>query len=205
MRILIVGATGTIGSAVADALKGRHELVLASHKNAPQRVDIADPSSVRALYERVGAIDAVICTAGSAAYRPLQLLTDGDFAKSLGDKLMGQVNLVRFGLDIVRDNGSFTLTSGVLAQEPAPSSSAISLVNAGLEGFGRAAALELGRGRRINVVSPPSVAKTLRAPGVDASGGGGGGGGMPAKDVARAYVASVEGRDTGRIFDARKF
>jgi NAD(P)-dependent dehydrogenase (short-subunit alcohol dehydrogenase family) len=197
MRILIVGGTGTIGSAVAEALKSRHELVVASRRS-PERVDITDAQSIRALYERVGAVDAVISAAGNAAYKPLRQLADADFAMSLGNKLMGQVNLIRFGLDAVRDNGSFTLTSGVLAQEPAPGSSALSLVNAALEGFVRAAALDLGRGRRINVVSPPWVSETLRALRMDPSGG------MPAQDVARAYVASVEGSETGRVIDARK-
>lgn len=78
-------------------------------------------------------------------------------ALSLNNKLMGQANLVRLGLPFISDGGSFTLTSGLLSREPIPGSAAISLVNAGLEGLVRAAALELSRGVRINVVSPPWV------------------------------------------------
>jgi NAD(P)-dependent dehydrogenase (short-subunit alcohol dehydrogenase family) len=106
---------------------------------------------------------------------------------------MGQVNLVRIGIDEVTDGGSFTLTSGILAQEPSPGSSAVSLVNAGVEAFARAAALELPRGLRINVVSPPWVSETLRAMGRDPSGG------LPAAEVARSYVESVEGTRTGAV------
>jgi NAD(P)-dependent dehydrogenase (short-subunit alcohol dehydrogenase family) len=102
-------------------------------------------------------------------------------------------------MNFINDNGSFTLTSGVLASEPVPGSTAISLVNAGVEGFGRAAALEMPRGVRVNVVSPPWVSETLEAMGSDGSAG------MPAAAVAKAYLASVEGHETGKVIDARTF
>jgi NAD(P)-dependent dehydrogenase (short-subunit alcohol dehydrogenase family) len=197
MRVLIVGANGTIGRAIVAALTGRHDLVLASLRDTPQQVDISDAGSIRALYARVGRVDAVVCAAGQAAFKPLAELTDADFALSLNNKLMGQVNLVRFGIASVADGGSFTLTAGLLAREPARSAAAGSLVNAGLEGFTRSAALELPRGQRLNVVSPPSLSETLRARGQDPSTG------LPAADVARAYVASVEGKQTGTVLDPR--
>ena len=193
MRILLIGATGTIGRAVADALGARHELVLASRSRAHERVDLADPASIRALYARVGRVDAVVSAAGEAKFAPLAALSDADFAFSLSSKLMGQVNVVRFGADSVADGGSFTLTSGVLARQPSKGSAAISLVNAGVEGFAGAAALELPRGIRVNVVSPPWVSETLVAMGMDPSGG------LPAADVARSYVEAVEGRQTGQV------
>ncbi|HEU4698931.1 MAG TPA: short chain dehydrogenase [Gemmatimonadales bacterium] len=198
MRILVVGATGTIGRAVVAALAPRHEIVAASRRHAPERVDLRDPESIRALYGRIGPVDAVVSAAGDAAFKPLAELADEDFAQSLGDKLMGQVNLVRLGLDAVRDGGSFTLTSGILARAPSPGTAAIALVNAALEGFTRAAALELPRGERINVVSPPWVSETLAAMGRDPAGG------LPAAVVAESYVASVEGRETGRVLEPHR-
>ncbi len=197
MRILIVGATGTIGRAIVAALTGRHDLVLASKEDAPEQVDISDSASIRALYARVGRLDAVVCAAGLAAFKPLAELTDADFSLSLNSKLMGQVNLVRLGIVSLADGGSFTLTAGSLAREPARSAAAVSLVNAGLEGFARSAALELPRGLRINVVSPPNVSETLRARGQDPAAG------QPVAEVARAYVASVEGKQTGTVIDPR--
>jgi NAD(P)-dependent dehydrogenase (short-subunit alcohol dehydrogenase family) len=192
MRILIIGGSGTIGAAIASALRERHEIILASRHRAPEQVDIADPESIRALYSRVGRVDAVISAAGLAAFKSMAELSDQDFAFSVANKLMGQVNLVRFGLPSVNDGGSFTLTSGVLAQQPMPGAAAISLVNAGLEGFGRAAALEAPRRIRVNVVSPPWVSETLKAMGRPTDGG------LPAAVVARAYVRSVEGTETGQ-------
>lgn len=193
MRILLIGATGTIGQAVAAALRGRHDVVAASRHKAEYHVDITDPDSIRSLYESVGHVDAVISAAGGAAWKPLADLNGEDFDFSLRNKLMGQVNVVRTGINWMRDGGSFTLTSGILAHEPTPGSAAVSIVNAGVEAFGRAAALELPRGLRVNVVSPPWVSETLRAMGRDPSGG------LPAADVARSYVESVEGRETGAI------
>ena len=162
MRVLVIGATGTIGKEVVAALRG-HDVISASHAKAPEKVDIADPKSIRALYQRVGKVDAIISAAGNGAWKPLAELTDADFAFSLGHKLMGQVNVIRFGFDAVRDGGSITVTSGVLSQQPMPGSGAVSLVNAGLEGFVRAAALEAPRKIRVNVVSPPWVSETLKA------------------------------------------
>ena len=193
MRILIVGATGTVGRAVVAALRERHEIIEASRRKAPQQVDITDLDSIRSLYERVGHVEAVIVVAGGAAWKPLADMTDADFDFSLRYKLMGQVNVVRIGTHWVRDGGSFTLTSGILAHQPVPGSAAVSIVNAGIEAFGRAAAVELPRGLRVNVVSPPWVAETLRAMGRDTAGG------VPAAELARSYVESVEGTRTGEI------
>ena len=151
------------------------------------------------MFQTVGPFDALVSAAGQARFKPLTELSDEDFQLSLSNKLMGQVNLVRVGLAHVRDGGSFTLTSGVLAQHPMRGSGAISLVNAGLEGFTRAAALEAPRGIRVNVVSPPWVSETLEAMGQD------GAGGEPAAQVALAYVESVEGKRTGEVLDARAF
>ena len=198
MRILIVGATGTIGRPLVAALQGRHELVLASRAKADEKVDISDPNSIRALYKRVGKVDAVVSASGEAKFGPLEQLTDEDFALGLNSKLMGQVNLVRYGFDSVNDGGSFTLTSGVLASEPVVGSAAISLVNAAVEGFTRAAALEAPRKIRVNVVSPPWVTETLIAFKMDLAGG------MPAAEVARAFVQSVEGTQTGAVISPER-
>jgi NAD(P)-dependent dehydrogenase (short-subunit alcohol dehydrogenase family) len=193
MRILLIGATGTIGQAVAAAFGTRHDVIPASRQKAHEAVDISDPQSIKSLFKRVGRVDAIVSAAGMAAFKPLAELSDADFDFTLNNKLMGQVNLVRFGFDSVADNGSITLTSGVLAQNPMKGAAAISLVNAGLEAFVRGAALEAPRGIRVNVVSPPWVTETLQAMGMPTTGG------LPAAVVARSYVESVEGQKTGQV------
>jgi NAD(P)-dependent dehydrogenase (short-subunit alcohol dehydrogenase family) len=195
MRILVVGATGTIGKAVVSALSARHEVIAASHNRAAERVDISSIASIRALFDRVGKVDAIVSAAGSAKFAPFASLTDADFQYSIDNKLMGQANLARIGIDVLNQGGSITLTSGILAQQPMPGSGAISLVNAGLEGFTRAAGLEAPRGIRVNCVSPPWVSETLTGMGMNPSGG------LPAATVAQSYVESVEGSANGRIFE----
>lgn len=196
MKILLIGATGTIGAAVAQALETRHEVLRASRSHSALTVDLADGHSIQRLYAKVGRVDAVVSAAGQAAFRPLLALSDADFDLSLGNKLMGQVNLVRFGVNALADKGSFTLTSGILSRQPMPGGSAISLVNAGIEGFVRAAALELPRGLRINTVAPGWVTETLVALKMDPSIG------IPAVRVAQSYVKVVEGSMTGQTVDA---
>jgi len=192
MRILVIGATGMIGTAVVAALSAGNEIVPASRRSAAVNVDIADPASIQKMYRSIGKVDAVVCAAGQAKFSPLTQLSDADFRFCLDNKLMGQVNVVRFGFEHLADRGSLTVTTGILAQAPMPGSAAISLVNAGLEGFVRAAALEAPRGIRVNAVSPPWVTETLWALKMDTQG-------LPAAVVARTYVTSVTGRDTGAI------
>jgi len=197
MRVLVVGATGTIGGAVAEALSaGGHDVVPVSRSHTPITVDISVADSIRAMYGAVGVVDAVISAAGDTARRrPLAQMTDEDFDYSIRHKLMGQVNLIRYGFDTIRDGGSIIVTSGILGRLPMPGSETISLVNAGLEGFVRAAALEAPRGIRVNVVSPPWLTETLEALGMHDTSG------LPAAVVAGTYVDAVAGNQTGAVLE----
>jgi NAD(P)-dependent dehydrogenase (short-subunit alcohol dehydrogenase family) len=197
MKVIVIGATGTIGRAVADALAARHEVVRVGHTGGEVLADLESPESLEALFRSAAPFDAVVCCAGRATFGPLAEMSEEGFELGLRSKLMGQVNAVRLGLPHVADGGSFTLTSGVLAHEPAPGSAAISPVNAGVEAFAAAAALELPRGVRVNVVSPPWVSETLQGMGMDPSGG------VPAAKLAAAYVRCVEGAMNGETIDGR--
>lgn len=199
MKIIVIGATGTIGSAVVNLLSPRHEIVPVTHRSGALRVDLAEKSSILELLRRVAPFDALVCAAGVARFGLLAELRDEDFRTGLDNKLMGQVNLVRLGREFITDGGSFTLTSGVLSSQPVAGSAAISLVNAGVEAFARAAALELSHGVRINAVSPVWVSETLQALGRDPAGG------LPAARVALAYRESVEGERSGEVLDVRDF
>jgi len=190
MKIIVVGATGTIGQAVAAALGERHEVLKASRKG-DVRVDLTDPGSIRAMFESCTDLDAVVCAAGDAAFAGLDELTDDDFAFGLAGKLMGQINLVRFGRQCLRDGGSFTLTSGMLAHRPTAQTALISTLNMGVEGFVAAAARDMPRGLRINAVSPPLVTEPAEKMGWGAKG-------TPAAEVAELYVQAVEGDMTGQ-------
>ena len=190
MKIIVVGATGTIGQAVVAALAERHDVIGASRKG-DVGVDLTDPASIRAMYGACADLDAVVCAAGDAAFASLDELTDDDFAFGLAGKLMGQINLVRFGRACLRDGGSFTLTSGMLAHRPTAQTALITTLNAGVEGFVTAATIDLPRGLRINAVCPPLVKETAEKMGWGSRG-------TPAAEVAELYVQAVEGQMTGQ-------
>jgi NAD(P)-dependent dehydrogenase (short-subunit alcohol dehydrogenase family) len=195
-KIVVFGATGTIGKAVVVALSPKYEIVQVSNRQGEYKADLADVGSIRNVFKTIGKVDGIISVAGAARFGPLEKLSDEDFSFSIANKLMGQVNLTRIGMDYLNDKGSITLTSGILSHKPMAGSAAISLVNAGLEGFAQAAALEAPRSIRVNVVSPPWVAETLKALNMDPSQG------KPVVAVAQAYVKSVEGQQSGDVIEA---
>lgn len=197
MRILHVGATGTIGTAVADALAARgHDVVRVGVSSGDLTVDLAASASIEALYAAAGEVDAVVCTAGLARFGPLEGLSDEDFASSFANKVMGQINLLRRGLASVRDGGSFTLTSGTLSERPEEGTAAVAMAGAAVEAFVRGAALDLAGRYRVNVVSPGPVADSRVARGLDPMPG------IWAADLADYYVELVEGAATGEVVTA---
>jgi NAD(P)-dependent dehydrogenase (short-subunit alcohol dehydrogenase family) len=190
MKIIVVGASGTIGKAVADALGVRHEVLRASRKG-PVAVDITDQASIRAMYARVGKVDGVVNCAGEAKGGPLSTLSDADIAASFAYKLMGQVNLVRLGVEHLNDGGFFVLTAGVYSKSPPPGACALAMVNGALESFARAAALDLPRGIRINTISPPWIKESAEPLGIAAT--------LTAAENARTYVSIIESSQTGQV------
>ena len=198
MKVIVIGSSGIIGGAVVRALQGRHQVVGASRHGEP-RVDLQDPTSIEALFRTIGDVEAVVCCAGDATFKPLAQVTDQDFASSLNNKLMGQVRVIRAALPVVKAGGSITITSGTAAQRPSRGAAVYSLINAALEGFVRAAALEAPRSVRVNAVSPPWVDETLARLGLQAPEH------LPAAQVAKAYVAAVEGKYQGEVLEAARF
>ena len=153
MKILIVGANGLLGSGAVAALSEGNEIIQAS-RSGDVSVDLTDPNSIAAMYEKVGKVDAVIAATGVVPFKTLTELKLADYHAGINDKVLGQVELVRQGLEYVTDGGSFTLTTGITERAPIPTGAVASLANGALESFVLAAATEMPRGMRINVVSP---------------------------------------------------
>jgi NAD(P)-dependent dehydrogenase (short-subunit alcohol dehydrogenase family) len=197
MRIVLVGASGTIGQAVAKELGERHEIVTAGSKSGDVRMDVTDAASIRAGLAQAAPFDALVSAAGKVKFAPLDAMSEADYAIGLKDKLMGQINLVLVGREFVQDGGSFTLTSGVLTHDPIRFGSSASMVNGAIDAFVRAAAIELPRGLRINAVSPGVLVESMSAYGPFFRGHEP----VPAARVALAYAKSVEGARTGQVFE----
>ncbi|MBZ9783545.1 short chain dehydrogenase [Pseudomonas sp. REP124] len=196
MKILLIGAGGTIGKAIDKELSPRHEIVRIGRTSGDFHVDISDSASIRKLFEQTGKFDALICAAGNVTFAPLAEMTEDSFALGLKDKLMGQVNLLLIGREFANDGASFTFTTGVLSHDPIRSGASAALVNGALDSFVRAAAIELPRGLRVNSISPNVLVEAMDkyAPyfrGFKP---------VPAVDVALAYAKSVEGLQTGQTF-----
>ena len=194
MKIIIIGATGTIGKVVTEELSKRHEVIKASRTKGEVQVDIQSPKSIEAMYKRIGKFDALVSATGEGHFGPLNKATDKDFRKGIDSKLMGQINLVLIGQRYINAKGSFTLTSGILGEDPVLRGSNLSMVNGGINSFVIAAAIELQNDVRINAVSPGVVEDSPENfplfPGHVP---------VPMDNVVAAYVRSVEGALTGKI------
>ncbi len=195
-KIIVVGASGVLGTAILAELAARHEIIRASRSGADVQVDVRDIGSVEAMYRQVGPFDALVSAAGTVQFQPLASFTPAQYEVGLRDKLMGQVNLVLAGQHLIREGGSFTLTSGVLSREPIRTGSSAAMVNAAIDGFVLAAAAELARGVRINAVSPTVFEEAMVTygsffPGFKP---------VPVREAARAFAKSVEGIHTGRVY-----
>lgn len=196
MKILIVGAGGTLGQAVAAELGQRHEIIRAGRTSGDIAVDLRDPASVAAMYQKVGSLDAVVCTAGKVPFAPLGELTEAKYLEGLDDKLLGQVRLVQAGMATLQDRGSFTLITGILTEQPILAGACASMVNGAVEGYVRAAAIELPRGLRINAVSPTVLVESMEGYGPFFRGFEP----VTAARAALAFSRSVEGLQTGQVY-----
>jgi NAD(P)-dependent dehydrogenase (short-subunit alcohol dehydrogenase family) len=196
MKIILIGASGTIGQAILKKLTNRHEIIPVGHSQGDIRVDIADPKSIENMYNAIGKFDALIATTGKVHFARLHEMTADKYEIGLKNKLMGQVNLVLHGLKNINDHGSFTLTSGILNHEPILSATSSAMVNGALEGFIKAAAIDLPRGIRINLVSPTLLKESVDKIGDKFAGFYP----VSADEVAYAYEKSVEGAQTGVVY-----
>lgn len=195
MKILIIGGNGTIGKKVTERLSKKHEVLVAGRKSGDVTVDFSDSKSIKSMFDNVGKLDAIIAIAGDAKWDKFNNLTEEDFYIGIRSKLMGQVNTVRIGKNYLNPKGSFTLSTGILADDPVDMTTSAALVNGGIHSFVKAVALELENGIRINAVCSDLVEDAYEKykdyfPGNTP---------VPMRKIVDGYVKCVEGVVTGRI------
>jgi len=197
MKILLVGATGTLGASVYAVLRERgHTVVTASRSGSQLAVDIANPHAISAMYAQAGRLDAVACAAGSVPWKRFTALVYQDALDGVTGKVLSQFELVRQGTAHLTEAGSFTLITGVTARDAVPTGSIASLTNGAIESFVRAAAMELPQRQRINAVSPTVFTESIDRYGATFAGFVP----VPVQEAAQAYVRSIEGGQTGQIY-----
>lgn len=193
-KILIVGYKGTIGKKLTDHFS-QHAEVIGASRTGDTAVDIRYPESIKQMFEKIGKVDAIVNVAGEAKWGSFHALSEEDFYVGIKSKLMGQINLVRIGLDYLNPKGSITLSTGVLADDPVDGTSSAAMVNGGIHSFVKAVALEFTDGKRINVVSSGLVEDSA----------------IKYKDyfpghypvsmdrMLTGYIRGVQGKDNGKI------
>lgn len=197
MKVLIIGASGTIGSAIVRELQSDTDIVSVGHTSGDYHVDLAHQDSIAKLFQQVGKVDGIICAASrGVVFKSLKEMTVADYLASMQQKLLGQLSLVLNGIKVLKDNGSITLTTGIMNRDFVKNGSAAAMVNNAVEGFVKAAALDLPRGIRINAVSPALLEESVDkyselCPGFEP---------VSSAKVARAYRKSIYGIQTGQIF-----
>ncbi len=195
MKILVVGGTGTIGKAVVDDLKQNHQVIAVGRNSGSLQVNLTKVSSIEALLNHVGKVDAIVGAAGEAPWKSFGDLTEEHYYQAIKSKLMGQVNLAKLGARYLNPMGSITLTTGILADRPVPQTAAAALVNGAIHSFIQAVALESTGSFRINAVSPGLVEASAEKyqeffPGHIP---------IPMEQVTQAYRRSIEGRESGLV------
>ncbi|MBF2555547.1 short chain dehydrogenase [Listeria marthii] len=196
MKILLIGASGTLGSAVKERLEKKAEVITAGRHSGDVTVDITSVDSIKKMYAQVGKVDAIVSATGSATFSPLTELTPEKNAVTISSKLGGQINLVLLGIDSLNDNGSFTLTTGIMMEDPIVQGASAAMANGAVTAFAKSAAIEMPRGIRINTVSPNVLEESWDKlepffqgfiP-------------VPAAKAARAFEKSVFGAQTGQSY-----
>lgn len=192
MNIILIGSTGTLGTAIYSNLESKGHTLVTASRSSENSIDIDNSESIKEYFAQIISVDAIICTAGSASFGSLEKLSEDQIELGLKSKLLGQINIVKEGISKLNPGGVIILTGGMLAHSPWPETSNIATVNAGLEGFVKAVALELTDDRRIVVVHPPLISETAETMRMDSSPW------PTATMVSQSYVKALDDKLTGK-------
>ena len=170
-RAIVIGGTSGIGLAATRQLVAAEAQVIAGSRSADHltaakeevpgatfvQIDALDRDALESLFAANEGFDILVNAAvpRERAWGPL-LELDLDLYVATFNKFWGYLYSVRLGAPHMAEDGSIVLVSGFPARKAGPGASAISAVRNAVEGFVRAAAVDI-KPRRINVVSPGMI------------------------------------------------
>jgi len=136
------------------------------------RCDVSDAGSVKEAYEAAleaagtDAFGVLVANAGISLPGQIQDLSDADWQKVCGVDLGGVIHVVREAAPgmIAKKSGAMVLISSMWGRTGASCESAYSAAKAGVIGFGKSIAKELGpSGIRVNMVAPGLIDTDMNA------------------------------------------
>ena len=172
-QILVVGATGALGGAIARHLKSEGASLILSGRNEAKlnalsqelgadslSVDLSDSAGCAQLADTIGTVDGVVYAAGVAPVAPVRYLKDADIEACLNLNTTGPLLLIRDLLKKkkLKAGASIVWISSVASARGTAGYAAYAASKAGLEASARCLALELApKGMRMNCIAPGMI------------------------------------------------
>jgi NAD(P)-dependent dehydrogenase (short-subunit alcohol dehydrogenase family) len=172
-RVLVTGAAGDIGGAIAEVLAGRgHDLVLADHPDAGARLDelsrrldaesvtfdVTDGAAVTAALEGSGPFGGLVNNAGyQGVFAPVDRYPLDDARRVLEVNVLGVMTVLAAAARTM-SGGAVVNIASMAGVSGAPNMPAYSASKAAVIGLTKAAAKDLApQGIRVNAVSPAFI------------------------------------------------
>jgi 3-oxoacyl-[acyl-carrier protein] reductase len=174
--VLVTGGTRGIGLACAHAFAAQGDRVAVTHRSQPVEgfcsvpCDVTDPAQVESAFaaveDQLGPVEVLVANAGTTRDGLLLRMSEEAFAGVIDTNLTGVYRVVKraAGPMLRARRGRIILISSVVAMLGSAGQANYAAAKAGLIGFGRSLARELGsRSITVNVVAPGFIETDMTA------------------------------------------
>jgi NAD(P)-dependent dehydrogenase (short-subunit alcohol dehydrogenase family) len=156
-RVIVTGSNASSVAAAREELGGKAKVLVSDAADVGAQKTLAD-----AVQDAFGKLDILFVNAGTAQFGPLEQWTEESFDRSLAVNVKGPFFLVQALLPLFNKGAAIVLNTSINAHIGMPNSSVYSLTKGALLTLARTLSGELiGRGIRVNAVSPGPIATPL--------------------------------------------